>query len=321
MADSKTMDAGTRGLNGWVLFLIGAGSALVGLLPWILTGMRLPLQNLWAASTMPEAMPISFLPLSQYFTTQLIGLLVMGFAVGAVVARATRAHAGRSGWLFIGLGVVAVQLIAAIESFVVLTGGLRDDSYSSLYVAALVATVALAMLVGNAMFLLIAVAPRAGATIGISVAAIAASLWLGALVRPLISAADGSGLWLLDVLRWTPAVIVGIGLAWGGLNTFGRILAAPFALAILWIAPAAVTAVDNAAGSRVLAHEPVQMLEYGVGVFFAALTTPEIVVPPLVVAVVVALVGLVVRAVWRRARPVKAESAAEPEPVGQVSER
>ena len=39
-----------RPLNATVWFAIGAAGAIVGLLPWLVTGARLPLQNLGAGS-------------------------------------------------------------------------------------------------------------------------------------------------------------------------------------------------------------------------------------------------------------------------------
>ncbi|TPW93097.1 hypothetical protein FJ656_35030, partial [Schumannella luteola] len=59
---------------------IGVAAALLGLLPWILTGMRLPLQNLWAFDALPEQMPVAWLPLSQYSVTFVLGILVVGAA-------------------------------------------------------------------------------------------------------------------------------------------------------------------------------------------------------------------------------------------------
>lgn len=61
-----TTGTARRRLNVWWRLAIGAVSAVLGLLPWLITGMRLPLQNLWAADTAPDAMPIVLLPFSQY---------------------------------------------------------------------------------------------------------------------------------------------------------------------------------------------------------------------------------------------------------------
>ncbi|MCU1438326.1 MAG: hypothetical protein JWP66_1413 [Naasia sp.] len=48
---------------------IGIGAALIGLPPWIVTGMRLPLQNLCAVEVRPEDMPVALLPFSNYVVT------------------------------------------------------------------------------------------------------------------------------------------------------------------------------------------------------------------------------------------------------------
>ncbi len=296
-------------LSWWICIAIGIGAALAGLIPWLVTGMRLPLQNLWANAATPETMPIAWLPFSQYAITLLFALLVMGAAFAGISSRATRPYQRRGGPFWVALGLLAFQLYAAAQTSLTVLDGLQQRSLSSLYLAALVGVVVLSILIGILVLLLIANAPRAGATIGISMAAIAAGVWLGALLRVVVGPVDEGSTWLFSALQWVPAIVVGIGLAWGGLNTVGRILAAPVCLAILWVGPAATTAIANAAGSRGLAHEPREMVEYAITVFFSALTIPELALPPLVLALVVAAVGLVARWLWvRRAR------GAEPEP-------
>src|SRR5690606_40914719 len=51
-------------------YAIGVAAAVVGLLPWLLTGMRLPLQNLWSHPTSPEDMQHAQLVFNQYFAFQ-----------------------------------------------------------------------------------------------------------------------------------------------------------------------------------------------------------------------------------------------------------
>jgi hypothetical protein len=297
-----------RPLSWWICFPIGIGAAVVGLVPWLITGMRLPLQNLWAAQTPPDAMPIVLLPFSQYATVVLFALIVMGAAAAGIVTRATRRLQGRGGAFFIALGLLLAQGLAAVQTTLPVMHGLQHRNLATLYLAALVGVVVLSMLIGIVVVVLIGSAPRAGATIGISIAALAAAPWLGELLHPLI----GGSPFLLTVLRWTPAVLIGIGLAWGGLNTVGRILAVPVCLAILWVGPAAVTAIDNVAGSRVLAHQPTEMLRSAISVFLAALQTPEIVFPPLIVAVVIGVLGAVALVLWRRRPSTRSADAGEP---------
>jgi hypothetical protein len=73
-----TVAPASRPINTWKWLGIGAASAVVGLLPWIITGMRLPLQNLWGTNTLPEAMPIGLLPFNQYAIPLIAGILVVG---------------------------------------------------------------------------------------------------------------------------------------------------------------------------------------------------------------------------------------------------
>ncbi|MGI9823629.1 hypothetical protein [Agromyces sp. Marseille-Q5079] len=287
----------------WLCVLLGAGAALVGLLPWLVTGMRLPLQNLWAFETMPEDMPIALLPFSQYAVTSIVGLLVTGAVVGGILARGLRRRMPRRGFAALVVTLLAVQAIAVGQSAVTVGDGLQHRAESTLYLSALVALAVLSMLVGLLLLWLVARAPRAGALIGLAFGAIAAGFWLGFLVHPIGSIVTYDSVWVSTALRFAPAVLIGAAIAWCGLDTVGRIVAAIASLIVLWIAPALATAVSSAVGMRVLASRLGEMLDYGLGVFALASTMPELVLPPLLVAVVVAAVGLAGRAVRTRRRP------------------
>jgi hypothetical protein len=295
-------DAPPRRLPWWACLLIGIASAVVGLLPWLITGMRLPLQNLWATETLPDEMPIVLLPFNQYALTLLVAILVTGAAVAGITARAIRPRRPRFGVVATLVGVLAVQVVAVVQTTIVVEAGLQERSESTLYLAALVAVAALSVLVGLLVLLLVAAAPRAGAVVGLCLAAVLSSSWFSGIVVPFGTVQTVEFTGVLSVLRWIPPILVGAAIAWGGVNTVGRVLAAVFGLIVLWIAPALITAVVNAAGSRVLARDPRAMAEYAVDVFGMALTMPSLALPPLIVAVVVAATGLVGRAVLARAR-------------------
>ena len=195
-----------------------------------------------------------------------------------------------------------VDVDAIAQTASVVGAGLRDDEWSRVYLIALLAVAILALLVAVLVLWLIARAPRAGAVIGFAIAAVLVSGWLHLLLAP-EPAFAGEPAWLWTAVRWVPSVLVGAAIAWGGVSTVGRVVAALGALAILWIGPALITAVSAAAGTRVLAREPAEMLDYGRRVFGMALTDPSLVVPPLVVAVAVAGIGLVGRALRGRSGP------------------
>ena len=148
---------------------IGAAAAIVGLLPWLATGMRLPLQNLWAAATLPEAMPIVLLPFSQYWLSNLFGLIATGSVVAGIVARALRPRLSRAGFALLFAGVLLVQIAATVQSAVVVRNGLQDRTESTLYLAVLVARVHPVDPGRWTRAGLIARAPRAGALIGLTI--------------------------------------------------------------------------------------------------------------------------------------------------------
>ena len=67
--------------------LLGILAGLLGLAPWLISGARLPLQNLWGTEVLPEQMPVSLLPLSQYKLTTLVAFLTAGGAVAGLAVR------------------------------------------------------------------------------------------------------------------------------------------------------------------------------------------------------------------------------------------
>lgn len=289
--------------------LVGAASAIVGLAPWLITGMRLPLQNLWAVDTSPAEMPVTLLPFSQYALALIVAVIVTGSAIAGGLARATRAKRPRFALVAIVVGALAIQLVALAQTTVTVSNGLRESTAAAVYLVMLVAGSLASIMIGQLVLLLIARAPKSGAVIGMSVAGIALSTWLEGIVLPFGTVSLAPNLVLLDAIRWVPAVVVGVAVAWCGLGTIGRVSAAIVSLLVLWIGPAAVTAVTSAAGSRVLAPYPSDMVDYGAQVFVSALGVAGGSLSLLVVAVIVMALGLAARWAIRRRRPERASAA------------
>ncbi|MFZ2964294.1 MAG: hypothetical protein WA006_06385, partial [Rhodoglobus sp.] len=242
-------------LSSPVFLLIGIGSAIVGLLPWLITGMRLPLQNLWATATLPADMPLALLPFSQYFIFLIVALIVIGSTIAGIAGRWVAArHPGSALVALLG-GVLIVQVIATAQTAIVVSAGLSDRAASTVYLVALTCGTVAAILLGLGMLVLVARAPRAGALIAFSLAAIAFASWLGGLFFPVGTFSTASPLTsvLREVMQFAPAVIIGVAIAWCGVNSVGRVIAAVAALAMLWVGLTAATAVSAAVGSRVLA--------------------------------------------------------------------
>lgn len=273
----------------------GMAAAIIGLLPWIITGMRLPLQNLWAANTLPADMPIALLPFSQYYLSLIVALIVIGSTIAGIVGRATSATNRRVALFALMGGVLLVQVIALVQAAITAGSGLDDRAASGLYVAALVGGTIAAILLGLGMLALIARAPRPGALVALSIAAVAFSSWLSVLVFPvgaLISELPYTDA-MSQVIHVAPAVLVGVAIVWCGVGTVGQVIAAIGSLLVLWVGPTLVTAVSAAAGSRVLLPYPAEMLDYGLGVFRQAIAMPDLWAMNLAIAIVVAIVGLV----------------------------
>lgn len=199
-----------------------------------------------------------------------------------------------------------MQVIALVQTAVTVAGGLDDRTVSggldhrsaaTGYLVALVAGTALAILLGVGMLALIARAPKAGALLAFSIAAIAFSSWFAGLVFPIGTVVSSSP--YADVMsgiaRISPAVIIGAAIVWAGVSTVGRAIAGIVSLVLLVVGPVLVTAISSAAGSRVLLPYPAEMLDYGLSVFRSALGMPDIWGSTLAVALGVAVVGLVGR--------------------------
>jgi hypothetical protein len=291
IADRRTLPAS-------IWFVIGVGGAAVGLLPWLVTGARLPLQNL-AADQSTTVTPVALLPFSQYFLTTIVALLVVGAAAAGIASRVLAHRRPRFGLTALVSGVLAVQLIAAVQSTAVSVGLLEESTVAGVYAGAVVAVIVVSVAVGLLILFLIARASTPGATIALSLAAVVSTNWVGAALRDVMTYGPNGLVQALSlVLRFLPAVLVGCAIAWCGFRTAGRLAAVVVSLAALWIGPAFFTAVSAAAGTRILAPYLSEMAEYGLQVFVSALTVPELAAPPILVALVIGVAGWMLRS-WR----------------------
>lgn len=197
--------------------------------------------------------------------------------------------------------VAAVQIAIVTQAAICTRSTLPDRSDADLYIAALAAgsfaTVALGILVTA----LIARAPRAVALIALTIGAIAAQSWAARLIVPVTSLVTETPQ-LLPLVPWIAPVLTGAAIVWTGLNSLGRIAAAAAALTIVWIAPATMTGISSALGTRVLWRDVSEMTAFAIGVFRSALLTPALALPPILATIVVAAVGLGVRLLAARRR-------------------
>ena len=287
------------------------GAAVVGLVPWIVTGMRLPLQNLWAIGTTEASdMPIALLPFSQYAVSLIAAVVLVGGTIAGIAVRALRPRLGRPGTVAAFVGLAALQLVALVETATVTAAGLRMDRFvgtgaglsaSQVYLAALVVgtlgAIALAVVLG----VLVARAPQAVAVVALAVSAVALGSWTDALVLPPVRSGGEATAVLLSITRWVPAVALGVAIAWTRLRSIGQGIAAVLGLAVLWVGTALVTAATAAFGARVYLPYPLEMASFGAQVFVSAMGPAGTGFGLVVVALVVGIVGAVALR-WRATR-------------------
>ncbi|GMA36816.1 hypothetical protein [Demequina litorisediminis] len=251
--------------------LCGVVAAGIGLLPWWVEGITLPLQNIWATETMPGAMPLALLPFSQYYVTTIAAMLVMGGAVAGAAQRwlLDRWGAGRRN--LVTTGLAATQVVCVAQAAVVTGGGLEDSSRASVYLAGLV----LAALVSVATSVLVqrGLAGRGPAAVmlGATAGALALGMWISALVAATWGIAGTPPSWLYGLATWLPSVIVGVALGVCGVATVRRAVGAATSLLALWALPALATALSYAVGSRIYLQNPAELVPAGLQVLGMAL--------------------------------------------------
>ncbi|MFP5359272.1 MAG: hypothetical protein ACLGHM_02070 [Actinomycetes bacterium] len=283
---------------------IGLVSAVVGLAPWLVTGERLPLQNLWAAPTLPDDMPFALLPLNQYFVAAIAAMLIVGGGVAGTVMR-VRAARGRAlpVWPAV-VGLLVVQLGSLAQSAAVLRPGLRADAgvsaYAQAYLVAMVLGTVLCSALAVVVLLMIARAGVAGAAVAWGVASIALGSWLSALLKsePAFGTAV-SGSVLSHFYQWLPVVGAAAAAAWSGFVTARRAVATLVILVMLWVLPALVTAMSYVLTPMYTTY-PEDMLLAGLDVLRMALGPDGGAPRRLVVAVTVALAVAAWRLIARR---------------------
>lgn len=195
-----------------------------------------------------------------------------------------------------------------VQSFAVLAGGLgiADGSAGAremLYFGGMLGGVLIGMLLAQLGCWMASRPAVPLPALAVALSAVPARTWLGytiASFNPITGYPQEVGM----VLRWVPAVIVAAALIWCGVRPLSRLVVWVFGLLALWVAPAMFTALSNALGMRVLDGDVREMAQVAAQIFPMAL---EVEVLPVVVALVVAVVGTVVR--WKSANSPVVERA------------
>lgn len=267
---------------------------VVGALPFLLTGLRLPPQNLWHTSQPPETMPLVALPFNQYFIAFLVAITVIGGVAAALTGMASPSdERGPAVRAALGGGALAA-VVSLSQTGIVVWSGLERSGRATVYFGAIVAVIVLGsvlgLVVGHAV-----VRGRPGTrAVAIAFVSVLLNWWLGMIL--LVQRSIGSELWQAvdNAIPWVTAVVAGIGLAFCPPRSRRAAGAWVMALVVLWVGPALIAALGYVAGSRaMLAHTPPrEWLEAGWDVFRAALVPGNRAIWPFVLTILLGLLGL-----------------------------
>ncbi|WP_258061724.1 hypothetical protein [Arthrobacter sp. ZGTC412] len=286
----------------WTGILIGVVAGLLGLAPCLVTGARLPLQNLWGREALPAEMPLSLLPLSQYELTTLVALMTVGGAAAGVALRFRRPDRSRAGVWSVAAGVLAVQVTAAAQAFAVLRAGLAPGSASALYFVGILAGVVAAIAASLVALFLLASRSPARAALGVGLMAVPVTSWAVKWFVNLSEVGNVSPM-VPAGARWLPAILVGLALAWCGLRPAGRVLVWVADLVLLWVVPALFTSVNYVFGTRVYLGDFDEMGLLARQILAATLGPDGGAGPAVLLALAIALAGTGALEALRRRKP------------------
>lgn len=290
---ASTSPPSQPGFPAWGYLFVGVGAICLGLLPWLVTGMRLPLQNLWASQALPEHMPRTLLPFSQYEVASILSMIILGMGLAGFSVRARPTGLRTKAASYAGIGAFAACAVATIQASLVVREGLRHSFASTIYFLSVLAVIVTGVAVGLLVLLLIARGTPCSGSIGATLAAVALGIWLRTLMVAVSSDAVSQVVpAVLGATRWLPALLVGAALAWCGTGTIRQQVAWAVNLFLLWTVPAALAGLSYAAGSRVFAGDMGEMARAGIDLFLNVLGPAGGAIWPVVLALAVAVCAL-----------------------------
>lgn len=231
------------GIMRWAaLAVIVAGVVwLVGALPWLVDGMRLPISSGWPALAPDDELRVA-LPFGEYHLVDMLVFTLVGGAAGIVAARVPKVlgAASPTGWAgvagaLLGLVLAMAQTLRAVRPL------LTDDAEARLLVTTLVGLGSLGTMLGVAAGFGI-VRRSWWSPVGAALLAGCLGPWAVSLSRALLG--DRATGLLEAVNPWLVGALVAGALMWTGWSSARRWAWAwwPVVLGILWAMPAAISA-------------------------------------------------------------------------------
>ncbi|MFT4235363.1 MAG: hypothetical protein QM607_10250 [Microbacterium sp.] len=283
---------------------VGVAAAAIGIIPWLTTGARLPLQNLWTSTDSVQPTPVVLLPVNQYLATSIVVLLVVGGAIAGITARLLRRGRTVATWAT-SLGLLIGHALLIAQSFIALTQVFNSSPADNqgdvrTYVVAMLLGSIFSALVAQGVLWLISRASVGPTALGIGLVAVPIATWIAAFATlHAMGGAGGVPVIFSTIVRWLPAVIAGAALGWLGTTPARRIPIWPAVLAALWLVPAVFTGIGYILGSWVGLHDIPEAISGGLQVFRMAVGL-GVYWQPVIVALIIGLAVVVFRFVWDR---------------------
>lgn len=295
---------------------------VLGLLPWLVHGARLPVSTAWPGHAV-GATPWVALPFSEYRADTLLALSALSGALAVLLPHVVLRRRLRPALPVVVGIVLALQLLALVQTVTAVGGGLADRAAGAVLVGVLAAIAVLGGLAGTAAGLLMA---RGGAVAGTLSAT--ALVWLLPPWVSMLVAYGGGGpsptqMSLVGLGPWLAAVLHGLALARLGLGSGRRVAAWVGSLVLALVVPAVLIALlyagSSAHAGSTTGEGRAELLDSALDVAVSwvgwRLEQPW----PLFLLVVIALVGAAVRA--RPGRPPHPAPGPPPEGAAQAERR
>lgn len=297
-APEATITARSRVGFAFVGFAVGIVAGVMGLVPWLIGGGILPLQNLWATETLPNDMPFVLLPVSQYAVITVFVLILVGGVFAGLTMHLLARRRSFLAWPA-AIGLLIVHAYAVAQSFTVVANGLDNGRRSALYFVGMLGGAVVAMLLAQTAFWLASRRSTGPVALAIGLSAVPFVVWIRQIVVA-VSGPSGMPMPITELLRWLPALIVGVTLVWCGLRPARRLAVWLVVLVALWVIPALFTTIQYGLGMRVLNGDLSEMASASSQVLPLALREEVL---PALLALALGVVGVIVREAVQRRKP------------------
>lgn len=296
---------GTPGTSSVKAALLGLVGFVLGLLPWLVHGGRLPVSGAWPAYEV-GATPWVALPFSEYRVGDLLALTALAGALAVALPHwLLRGPSRPRLWPVVGVAL-GLQLLALLQASSVVGRGLASSQAADLLVLVLTLVAGIGGLAGTGLgLLLVRGGPVVQALSGTTLAWLVPS-WLSMLLAYGATSPSPLQTTTVGLVPYVAAVLHGPALGRLGFGGVGRVVTWLVSLAIAVLLPALMTAAFYAGSyahpSQLRGDGMAELVDATLDVTVMALQANLTRPGPLLLVVVVGLAGTALRGRWERER-------------------